>query len=388
MNIDDILQDDTLRHSLFPCTRDGIYLGHAGVTPLPQAAVDGLTEYATRGAAGIQENAFTDDMRARCRQGSAKLIGARGDEISLIGPTAVGLSLVALGLDWAAGDEVIFHADDYPANVYPWRALEPLGVKPVPIYPEHPGVITWELVEAAITPKTRLVSLATCHFLTGYRIDFETIGRNLHARGILFCLDAIQTLGAFPMSVEHVDFLSADSHKWMLGPCGAGLFYVDRARAEELKPALVGSWNVVSPEFVAQETLAFETGGRRYEPGALNYPGICGMTPAMELLLDVGIDKVAKRLLHLRGILLEGLSALGYQPYLPEQHVPESARSGIVAVCHPDADVPAVFGRLKENGIMASLRQNRAGQKILRFSPHFYITDTDIDATLQVMRHP
>jgi selenocysteine lyase/cysteine desulfurase len=379
MTLQEIISNESLRNVTFPCTREEVFLGHAGVAAMPQVAVDGMTEFAQRGAAGNQENAFTEDMRDRCRAGCATLIGARSDEIALIGPTSVGLSLVARGLDWVPGDEVIFHADDYPANVYPWRGLEPLGVKPVAVRPEHPGAITWELIEQAITPKTRLVSLATCHFLTGYRIDYATIGRKLHERGILFCLDAIQTLGAFPMDVTHVDFLSADSHKWMLGPCGAGLFYVKREHMERVKPALLGSWNVVSPEFVAQETLRFEPGGRRYEPGTLNFPGICGMTPALELLLGFGIETVADRLLHLRSVLLSGLGELGYKPYLDEAHVPEGARTGIVTMHHPDVHMPDAFRRLQENGIAASLRENREGRKFLRFSPHCYNTESDFE---------
>ena len=160
--------------------------------------------------------------------------GAARAGIALLGPTSLGLSLVANGLDWEQGDEVICYLDDYPANVYPWTQLERFGVRPVFLKPGQPGRITPELVAGAMTNRTRLVALASCHFFSGYRIDVDAIGRVAHEGGALFCLDAIQSLGAFPVSVEQVDFLSADAHKWMLGPLTAGIFVVSREHPADL----------------------------------------------------------------------------------------------------------------------------------------------------------
>ncbi|HOE67768.1 MAG TPA: aminotransferase class V-fold PLP-dependent enzyme, partial [Candidatus Hydrogenedentes bacterium] len=261
------VHDEPERRRMFPVAAHHVFFAHAGVAPLPRVAEEALQDFARRGAEDGQESAWAWAKVREARQAAAALLGASEDEISLLGPTSLGLNLVALGLDWRPGDEVVYCREDYPANVYPWAALENLGVAPVPLHSPVLGAIAWEDVEAALTPRTRLVALASCHFLSGYRIDVDGIGRRLHDRGILFCLDAIQTLGAFPLSVEHVDFLSADSHKWLLGPCGAGIFYVKTACRERLRPALVGSWNVVSPQFVAQDAIQFETGGRRYEPG-------------------------------------------------------------------------------------------------------------------------
>ena len=163
-------------------------------------------------------------------------------------------------------------------------------------------------------------------------------------------LDAIQTLGAFPTSVEHVDFLSADSHKWMLGPVTAGIFYVDKNRRDMLTPTLLGSWNVHSPDYVAQENISYHTDGRRYEPGMLNIPGIIGMLASMELLIGFGIETIAERLLELRRGLLDAVRPLGYRLYLEEHDLdPETTdatRSAIVSVTHPERDLEALFGQL------------------------------------------
>ena len=388
--LDDITLDETTRRKYFPVAAERIYMAHAGVCVLPKVAGDAIRNFATQGELDNQESeacmAITEDARAL----AAKLIGAQALEISLLGPTSVGISLVANGLDWHEGDEVISYADDYPANGYPWTNLASQGGIHVPLKPEYAGAIEWDLVEAAITPRTRLVALASCHFLSGYRIDIDTIGRNLRERNILFCVDGIQTVGAFRTSVEHVDFLSADSHKWMLGPAAAGIFYVRKSIQKDLKPSLLGAWNVISPGFIAQEDIRYYVGGRRFEPGVLNLPGIVGMHASMKLLLDVGVDAVSARLLELREAILERLRPLGYTLYLEEldQSSPPDAswKSPIIAMTHPDKDLGALYQRLKEENVILSYRKNRAGEKFLRLSPHFYNTIEEIERVANFMR--
>ncbi|GMU93595.1 MAG: aminotransferase [Candidatus Hydrogenedentota bacterium] len=389
MEIDDIIADEELRRTLFPVTAERVFMAHAGVAPLPKVSVDAIAEFCARGSRAAQENAWSTGQVLAARQTAARLLGCAAEEIALLGPTSLGLSLVANGIPWRAGEEVIYYPGDYPANVYPWTHLAELGVKPVALQPEQPGVIEWDLVEAQITPRTRLVSLASCNFLSGYRIDIDSIGRNLRRRGILFCVDGIQTLGAFPMSVEPVDFVCADSHKWMLGPCGAGIVYVSERHHELVRPTLLGSCNVVSPHFIAQSAIRFEHGARRYEPGALNLPGILGMGAALRLLLELGIERVGTRILNLRRALLEKLRPLGFETWLrPHDEgagATESTHSGIVTVTHPTLDMKAVFKKLDRAGVTASLRQNSRGVTFVRFSPHFYNTFEEIDRIADVL---
>jgi len=220
----DLLANESRRQEEFPVARDSIFLAHAGVTILPRRVTRTMQEHLEESCVRMQEYPEAWKAVTETRGVAARLIGAKASEISLLGPTSVGLSLVANGLPWMAGDEVVINPDDYPANVYPWRDLERHGVVVRELRPERLGEITPQLVEAALTPRTRLVALASCHYLSGYRIDVDAIGRLVRGRGIWFCLDAIQTVGAFDTRVDHVDFLSADSHKWMLGPMTAGIF--------------------------------------------------------------------------------------------------------------------------------------------------------------------
>jgi cysteine desulfurase/selenocysteine lyase len=375
--------DDSLRQHEFPVTRDRIFMAHAAVTALPRAAADAMREYLDHGTGDSQENPWSNAQIREARDAAARLIGASPEEIALIGPTTLGLNLVAAGLPWEPGDEVVYYADDYPANVYPWMGLQARGVRPVPLRVLHPGRIQWKHLEPLLTPKTRIVALASCHFTSGYRIDIDAIGRRLHERGILFCLDAIQSLGAFPLSVAHVDFLSADSHKWLLGPSGAGIFYVKRDHWITLAPTHLGALNVVSPEYIAQPEIRFHPGARRYEPGTLFVPGIAGMRASIQLLLEVGVETVAARILELRRHFLEAVRPMGYRLYLEDVDLDpdttDAERSGIVSLVHPDRDLKAVGLRLREAGVRLSLRHDRTGQPVLRFSPHFYNTPDEID---------
>ncbi len=239
MTLTDLFATEELRRSEFPVARDKIFLAHAGVCPLPQrvaAAVSDCVQGSTRG----DQEAFVIHRLNDARQLGAQLLGCQPEEVSLVGPTSLGLSFVAAGLSFRKGDNILIYHDDYPSNVYPWMALAAQGVEVRLLNTRGLGVIRPQDVMGQVDENTRLVALASCHFISGYRLDHQAIGKFLRGRGILFCLDAIQTLGAFPTTVEHVDFLAADAHKWLLGPCGAGLLYVRRELQETLESA--GLW--------------------------------------------------------------------------------------------------------------------------------------------------
>ena len=313
------------------------------------------------------------------RRTCAKFIGAGPEEIALLGPTSLGLSLFANGLPWQAGDEVVCYMDDYPANVYPWLELRRRGVVVKLLQPERPGEITPDIVADALTPRTKLVALASCHFFSGYRIDVDAIGRLLHGRGVLFSLDAIQTLGAFPLSVEHVDFLSADAHKWMLGPVAIGIVYVKKRHFDLCRPTLLGAWNVFSPNFLALDEIRFMPTAQRYEPGVLNIPGIYGMHAALEMFLRFGPERIAARILELSSHLVSGLLSRGYELHSPGDAL---TASGITTFRHPNRSATDIHARLEKAGVVCSLRHDREGRDYLRFSPHFYNTEQELDSAV------
>ena len=379
-----LLNDETARRQGFPICERKTFLAHAAVCPLPRVAADALKTHAEEAMFSGPEDYVRALKQIRAaRETCARLIDATPEEIALLGPTSLGLSLFAGGLDWEPGDEVVYHADDYPANVYPWLDLARRGVVPRALQPERPGEITPEVVAAVLTPRTRLVALASAFFLNGYRIDVDAIGQMLHARGILFSVDAIQTLGAFPLSVRHVDFLAADAHKWMLGPLAAGIVYVKKTHFERLRPILLGASNVRSPDFISQGEIVFSETAARYEPGVLNLGPILGMTASLEMLLRVGKEQVAGRIAALVRLLAGALKELGFEPAGP---VAGANASGILSVTHPRAEMSTLFQKLLEQGVTVSLRVDRAKRSYLRWSPHFYNTEEELDRAVRLVR--
>ena len=304
-------------------------------------------------------------------------------EIALVGPTSLGLSFIAQGIDWQPGDNIIVHGDDYPSNVYPWMALAEKGVELKRLEPGAPGRIEPEDVFALIDPRTRMAALASCHYVSGYRIDIGAIGRELRSRGILFCVDGIQTVGAFPTPVEHVDFLAADAHKWMLGPCSAGILYVKHEMQDRLKPVVQGWHNLSCPDFIAQETLDYKPDGRRYEAGTANLLGIVGHHASLQLLDALGLAKITADLLAKRRRLVPELLAKGCD--VLHADVPEANASGIVAFSKPGEDMAALQARLGQAGVTVSLRVMRDGSKLIRLSPHFYNTPDELYRLLEAL---
>ncbi len=386
MTLSEILSNEDLRRHEFPVAREKIFLGHAAVCPLPRRVSDAIRSYALQSASGDQEAIIAPAQIHQARECAARLLGARSEEIAFVGPTSLALSFVAAGLSWKKGDNMVTYLDDYPANVYPWMALAEKGVQVRLLTTRELGRIRPEDVMGQIDGRTRLVALASNHFVAGHRLDVETIGKFLRQRNILFCLDAIQTLGAFPTSVEHVDFLAADAHKWLLGPCGAGVFFVRKSVQEKLAPVVHGWHNIRCPNYIAQEQLIYRQDARRYEAGTANLLGLAGLQAAMSLLLEIGIEQIASELLRKRALLAPALQARGYA--VLQAGAPPQNASAILSLYRQGADnsdMAALHRKLQAAAIETSLRSDQAGRSYIRLSPHFYNTDAELHRTLEAL---
>jgi cysteine desulfurase/selenocysteine lyase len=382
MTLAELHANEELRRKEFPVADGKIFLGHAGVCPLPRRVAEAIAECARGGSRGDQE-AFAVHRLNDARRLGAQLLNCQPEEIALVGPTSLGLSLVAAGLPLRKGDNLLIYHDDYPSNVYPWMALADRGIEVRLLNTHGLGVIRPQDVMGQVDENTRLVALASCHFISGYRLEHRAVGKYLRERGILFCLDAIQTLGAFPTTVEHVDFLAADAHKWLLGPCGAGLLYVRRDLQDKLNPPVYGWHNVRNPNFVAQEQIVFRNGAVKYEAGTHNLLGLVGLTAALELVQEIGVENIASDLLRKRTQLVPALQAKGFK-VLNADAKPANA-SGIVSGHPAGADPAALHKKLADAGVITSLRTDRQGQHYLRFSPHFYNTDAELQRALDLL---
>lgn len=383
MTFNEVLTDEDLRRREFPVAQSKIFLAHAGVCPLPLRVANAMSDYVREAMTGDQEQFVYPALLNDGRRLAARLLNCGPDEIAFVGPTSLALSFIAGGLKFRRGDNVLIYFEDYPSNVYPWMALADQGVQVRLMNTRGLGAIRPLDVFGQVDENTRLVALASCHFISGRRIDIPAIGKYLRERGILFCVDGIQTLGAFSTTVEHVDFLAADAHKWLLGPCGAGVMFVRREAQQRLTPPIYGWHNVDNPNFVAQEQIRFREDARKYEAGTHNLVGVVGLMAAMQLILEIGVENISRELLRKRAWLVPELKAKGFS-VLNADASPEIG-SGIISFFQPRKDLSALHQKLSDANVVVSLRTDRKGQNYIRLSPHFYNTDEELRRMLELI---
>ncbi len=364
--------------ALFPITRHKAYLNHAAVSPLAQPVYEAmhshLYNYWQTGASFAEGQ----DPVALARERAARLIGARPAEIALVHNTSHGLLLVAGGLDWRPGDNVVCAEGEFPATVYPWRSLENRGVT-VRIVAEREGRVPLDGLRAAIDARTRIVSLSFVEFYTGYRNDLAAVASLCRETGARLCIDAIQGLGAIALDVAAtgIDFLSAGSFKWLMGPTGAGIFYCREDRLNELSHAVLGFDSTHNPGHdYFNFNLPWKSDASRFEIGVPPVDSLVGFAASLKFLLDLGIPQIEARILDLTDYLLDRLAGRAVEIVTP--HASRAERSGIVTFIPRGRDPVALARRMGQAGVVVSARG--AG---IRVSPHFYNTTEELDRVLE-----
>lgn len=380
--IEDLDADPDLKRSLFPVVDHWVFLGHAAVCPLTAPVRRSMEAYLARAVEGDQEIAFPDGMEREIRGMAARLLGIAVDEIALVGPTSLALSFVAEGLDLAPGDNAVIDPADFPSNVYPWLRLRERGIEVRSVGVPPGRTVTVADLERVVDDRTRLVSLASVHFLSGRRLDIEALGSFLRGRGIWFNVDAIQGLGAVGTPGACADSLAADAHKWLLGPQGVGILAVRRESQDKLRPPAVGWRNARCPDFVSQGEVRYLDGAVRYEAGSHCFAGLAGLHAALRLLLDFGIDAIERRNVERTLRLARELEDRGWE--LAHRPTRETA-SAIVSFTRAGEDMASLHRRLREARIWASLRSGQDGRHWIRVSPHFYNADADIEMVLSML---
>ena len=363
----------------FPITRNYNFMNHATVAPLSKRAADGIRWYVDHAEqnAYLRGGFFKKVEQVRGMVGL--LINANSDEIAFTKGTSEGLCFVANGLTWQNGDNIVTCNAEFGANIYPWEALRPRGVEIRQVL-EEDGRIPIERFFESINSRTRLVTISSVQFASGYRTDLATLGEYCQSKGVFLCVDAIQSMGAFPIDVKamKIDFLAADGHKWLCAPEGAGVFFVRKEIQGHLLPTTIG-WMSMKDRFQFSKThFEFADTARRYEAGSYNMAGIFALDGAIELTLEIGIENIAKRLLFLTDRLTDGLRAKGYR--VISSRTPTEA-SSIVAFRSDVHDHDKIQAHLEaEHRIVIAVRCGR-----LRASPHFYNTEREIDQLVEAL---
>ncbi len=365
----------------FPVTKKWAFLDHAAVAPLSGPAQQALVEWAADMAAN--GDVFLERWIQRIEQvraSAARLLGANLKEIAFIKNTSEGICFVAEGFPWKPGDNVVTAAEEYPANLYPWMNVAGRGVE-VRLVPSRECRIDLGDVFAAVDERTRLISLSFVEYASGFRNDLEAIGSFCRERGIYFLVDAIQGLGVLPLDVSKlpIDFLAADGHKWLLGPEGAGLFFIRKELVELLHPISIGWKSVVNATDFSKTDFRLRPHAGRWESGTLNVGGISALGASIDLLLEAGVAEVAGRVLHLTDYLCEQLARASLTVASSRL---DRERSGIVSIECPPAALSNCLRSCREEGIIINQRANR-----LRASPHFYNSEEDIDRLVLRLHH-
>lgn len=388
-----------IRRTQFPVTTNLIYLNHAAVGPLSKAASDAMERH-TRNQRdfGALEWREWYAEHTRLRKSAARLIGSAPEEISILKNTSEGLAFVAEGLSWSAGDNVITTDMEFPSNFTPWVHLERRGVECRTVQNRH-GAFTPADIEKLIDRRTRLVSISSVSFHNGFVADLDAIGELCASKKVLLCVDAIQSLGVLRMDVKRskISFLAADGHKWMLGPEGAAIFYCAEDVRDHLEVLEAGWMNFdFGGDFIGHRP-ELRSDGRRFEAGSLNTTGIYGLRASLDLLLEIGMEEIEREVVRMAEYLTRRLEEIGWA-----SSTGRPVRSGIVSVTPPPVDQERLRCLLNEPGGNAEssgltlMRLHRLLEKsrvicapregMLRFSPHFYNDEAEIDLAVDVLK--
>ena len=355
----------------FGVVEGSVYLDHAGVAPVPKRVRSAVSEFLSRasGKAILDYDSWMERVE-EVRASAAKLIGSHTDEVAFIKNTSHGISLVAGGIDWKEGDNVIITEREFPANVYPWLDLKSKGVE-VRTAPFKGSHISIGDIEALIDSRTRLISVSHVQSVNGFRMDLKKLGQICRQKAVLLFVDAIQSLGVVPMDVKeyNVDFLSADGHKWLLSPEGTGVFYCRENLCPVLKPGLIG-WMCVEND-ADFETIDYRLKSRagRFEEGSYNVMGIYALGASVDMILEIGVENILERVLGLGELIINEAEKRGFQIKSPQG---SNERGGIVSFSG-EFDPASVRQKLMEKNIVVN---ERGGA--LRLAPHFYNTEEDI----------
>ena len=356
-----------------PVTERYAYFDHAAVGPLPAPAAAAMGDYAAdfRDHGDVRWPKWRGRVEA-CRRGLASLLNAGEKEVAVIRNTTEAIGLVAEGLDWREGDNVVVPACEFPSNLLPWRNLKSRGVEVREV--DAPDErLDAAAVRDACDARTRLVAASWVGYATGWRNNPADLCEVAHGAGALFLLDAIQGLGVLPLDVNAVpvDFLAADGHKWLLGPEGAGVLYVRGSRLPDLRPLLVGWNSVAEAGNYGAATLTLKDSAARYEGGTYATACAAGLAASLNLLEPIPVADRARRLLALTDRLTDGLRSAGCAIASDRGG---DRRSGIVAFAPPGGDAQACASRLLEAGVVVRVRHGR-----VRAAPHVYTSDEEAD---------
>lgn len=372
-------REDALRAALFPVTRGYAYLNHAAVGPAPASVAWAVSQAFE--ALSLSGSLEMDGRQpaTEARQRVAQLLNVAPETIAFTKNVSDSFTIIAQGLDWRAGDNIVTAEGEFPANVYPWLNLAEQGVE-TRFAPIVAGRLPLEEIAARIDERTRLVSISAVEFGSGIRNDVAEVARLAHAAGALCAVDGIQALGALRLdaTAAELDFVSSGSAKWLLSPAHVGFLYVRPTVLPLLRVAQRGWRSVTEPFDFFNYTQPMRADAGRLEGGSVNWLALVALDAALALLDAAGAEQIEQRALALAARVRAGLAARGYEITSPDAAAERSA----IVTCrwpgsHTDAAAEVVAQLASETQTVISARNG-----LMRVSPHFYNTEDDIQRLL------
>lgn len=364
----------------FPLDRSITYLNHAAVAPWPRRASEAVSHFARENSHfGATHYERWLKHEAELRRQLAQLIGAASPhDIALQKNTSAGLSAIAYGLRWQPGDQIVITDQEFPSNRIVWESLRQKGVEVIEAKLALPA--PEDAIIASLGAATKLLSISSVQYGTGLKLDLVKLGSACRQRKILFCVDAIQSLGAHPFDVNdcQADFVVADGHKWMLGPEGIAVFWVNPAVRDQLEIHEFGWHMIEHAGDYSRKDWSIARTARRFECGSPNMLGAIALSASLSLLLEIGLEEVQmaieQRIHHLMAGLLRIDGIKMVTPSSPAQ------RAGILTFASVRVPTDTLFLRLKAENVICAPRGGG-----IRFSPHFYTPVDVLDRAVQAV---
>lgn len=356
-----------------------IYLNNASVSLMPlqsiEAMKDFLISYNSIGPDSLISKSFITEKLQNTRKVIAKIINCNPEEIILTQSTTDGINMVANGLSFGQNSNLIIRgfAHEHHANFYPWLRLQnKVKIKNLSI--DKNGFFNFSELKLLLDSNTKLVAISHALYNTGSILPVEKIGHMLENHTSFF-IDSAQTVGCignFDVTKIKCNFMSFNGSKWLCGPMGTGLFYCNKESQELLNPITIGGESAMISD---NTNLVFKNIPDKFQTGFRNYVGMVGLESSVNYLLKFGMENIRKKNLYLSTLLREELSKIKniifYGTESPEE------RTSIVSFnidCHnPDI----IVEKLEKQNIVLAVREILE-QKIIRISPHFFNTESQI----------
>ena len=366
--------DITKIRALFPITKKAVYLNSASQSPLNTCVQNKLETYLKSEATFEGKKGFNrDDIRIPL----ANLLGGSSEEYALTTSTGIGLGMIAQGIDFKKGDNIIIPEKEHWNNAFPWLHLEKKGVEIRFVKLNKDNSLNPKAIERLIDNKTRVVAVAAVRFNSGFRPNLGEISKIAHAENALFVVDAAQGAGMVPINVDKdgIDIMAGCGFKWLLGMHGTGFLYVSNRVVKMIQPVLPGMYAA----HINYDKLSYYEDARKFETGTLAYSLFTAWSAGLELLLSIGVHTIYEKALENTTLIINGLLKNNYNLITPIKNKEE--RSAIVHFyANSYEKTNELFSKLKAHKVLVTLQ----GENI-RVSPNFFTTKEEIEVFLNLL---